>query len=201
MVSRSRRSRLGRTGGVFVGREQEMSELDASLDDALGGQGCVVMLAGEPGIGKTRAAQELETLAARRGALVFWGSCYEGEGAPPYWPWVQLLRQYIISHDAESLLSQMGPTASVIAEVAPEIRDKLPDLEPSPPLASGVETRFRLFDSISVFFKRASQAKPLVLILDDLHWADASSLLLLEFIAEDIGSMGGQARTHSRTRR
>jgi len=183
------RSRVGRTAGVFVGRDQEMLDLRAALDDALAGQGCLVTLVGEPGIGKTRAAQELGAIGETQGALVLWGNCYEGEGAPPYWPWIQLLRQYISAHDAESLLSQMGPAAAIIAEVVPELRDKLPDLEPPSALDSGAETRFRLFDSISVFFKRASQTNPLVLVLEDLHWADRSSLLLLEFVAKDIGSM------------
>jgi len=72
---------------VFVGRNQEMAQLEAALDDALSGQGRLVMLVGEPGIGKTRTAQELAVLAEQRGALVLWGRCYEGEGAPPYWPW------------------------------------------------------------------------------------------------------------------
>ena len=75
-------------GHMFVGRQREMAELRAVLDDALGGRGRLVMLAGEPGIGKTRTAQELAVLAEQRGALVLWGWCYEGEGAPPYWPWI-----------------------------------------------------------------------------------------------------------------
>jgi len=75
-------------GHMFIGRQREMAELRAALDDALGGRGRLVMLAGEPGIGKTRTAQELAVLAEQRGALVLWGWCYEGEGAPPYWPWV-----------------------------------------------------------------------------------------------------------------
>ena len=70
-------------GHVFVGRQREMAQLRAALDDALGGRGRLVMLAGEPGIGKTRTAQELAMLAEQRGAQVFWGWCYEGEGAPP----------------------------------------------------------------------------------------------------------------------
>ena len=76
-------------GHVFVGRQREVAELRAALDDALAGRGRLVMLAGEPGIGKTRTAQELAVYAEQRGALVLWGWCYEGEGAPPYWPWVR----------------------------------------------------------------------------------------------------------------
>ena len=76
-------------GSVFVGRQRELAELTAALDDALSGQGRLVMLVGEPGIGKTRTAQELASYAENRGAKVFWGRCYEEEGAPPYWPWVR----------------------------------------------------------------------------------------------------------------
>ena len=76
-------------GGVFVGRQREMGELKACLEDALSGRGRLVTLVGEPGIGKTRTAQELATYAGLRQAQVLWGRCYEGEGAPPYWPWVR----------------------------------------------------------------------------------------------------------------
>ena len=76
-----------RTDRVFVGRQREMAELTAALEDALSGQGRLIMLAGEPGIGKTRTAQELGALAEQRGAQVLWGRCYEEEGVPPYWPW------------------------------------------------------------------------------------------------------------------
>ena len=67
----------------------------AALDDAMSGQGRLVMLAGEPGIGKTRTAQELATLAEQRGAQVLWGRCYEEAGAPPYWPWVQSIGSFV----------------------------------------------------------------------------------------------------------
>lgn len=80
---------------VFVGRQREMAELRAALDDALSGDGRLVMLAGEPGIGKTRIAQELAAVAEGRGVRVLWGRCYEGGGAPPYWPWAQAIRTYV----------------------------------------------------------------------------------------------------------
>ncbi|HIB12956.1 MAG TPA: ATP-binding protein, partial [Dehalococcoidia bacterium] len=80
---------------VFVGRQQEMAALEAALHDALSGQGRLVMLAGEPGIGKTRTAQELAAYAKEHGVQVLWGWCYEEEGAPPYWPWVQTMRSYV----------------------------------------------------------------------------------------------------------
>ncbi|MCI0786968.1 MAG: AAA family ATPase, partial [Chloroflexi bacterium] len=174
-------------GRVFVGRRREMADLKAALDDALSGHGQMVMLAGEPGIGKTRIAQELASYAEQRGAQVLWGWCYEGEGAPPYWPWVQLMRAYVQQAGAEQLTAEMGPGAADIAEIVPEIRGKLPNLA-APPLLDPEPARFRLYDSITTFLKNAAQRQPLMLVLDDLHWADRSSLLLLEFLAREIGT-------------
>ena len=76
-------------GSVFVGRQREMAELTAALEETITGHGRLIMLAGEPGIGKTRITQELASYAENRGAKVLWGRSYEEEGAPPYWPWVQ----------------------------------------------------------------------------------------------------------------
>jgi predicted ATPase/DNA-binding CsgD family transcriptional regulator len=175
--------KLGR--GVFVGRQREMGELQAALADALSGHGRLVMLVGEPGIGKTRTAQELAAVAGQRGAQVLWGWCYEERGAPPYWPWVQPIRSYVQSRGPEQLGSEMGPGAADIAELLPEVRDKLPSLAP-PPALEPEQARFRLFESITTFLKRAAQSQPLVLVLDDLHWADKASLLLLQFLARQL---------------
>ena len=159
--------------------------LEAALDDALSGQGRVVMLAGEPGIGKTRTVQESAVLAEARGAQVLWGRCYEEQGAPPYWPWVQAIRAYVQQAGAEQLSAEMGSGAADIAEIVPEVQSKLPDLAVPRPLEPG-RARFRLFDSIATFLKNAARSRPLMLVLDDLHWADRSSLLLLEFLAQEI---------------
>jgi DNA-binding CsgD family transcriptional regulator/tetratricopeptide (TPR) repeat protein/DNA polymerase III delta prime subunit len=172
-------------GSVFVGRQHDMVQLKSALEDTLSGQGRLVMLVGEPGIGKTRTAQELAAHAAQQGAQVLWGWSYEEAGAPPYWPWVQPIRSYVQQCDAQQIRADMGLGAADIAEIIPEIRHKLPDLEPSPALEPE-QARFRLFDSITTFLKNASQTQPLMLVLDDLHWADRSSLLLLEFIAREI---------------
>ena len=171
---------------VFIGRQREMAELTAALDEALAGEGRLVLLAGEPGIGKTRTAQELAVLAEQRGARVLWGRCYEGEGAPPYWPWTQPLRSYVQQSSAEQLTAEMGPGAADIAEIVAGIRNKLSDLPISPALEPE-QARFRLFDSVTTFLKNLARRQPLMLVLDDLHWADRSSLLLLEFLARELG--------------
>jgi hypothetical protein len=172
-------------GGVFVGREKEMDELRAGLEDALSGRGRLLMLVGEPGIGKTRTSEEFATYAGLRNAQVLWGRCYEGEGAPAYWPWVQVVRSYVHDRDPKELMSEMGPGAADIAQVVSEVRERLPGL-PEPPALEPEQARFRLFDSITTFLKNASKGQPIVLVLDDLHWADKPSLLLLQFLAREL---------------
>jgi len=172
-------------GGVFVGRLREMDDLQAALEDALSGRGRLVALSGEPGIGKTRTAQELGVLAEHQGAQVLWGRCYEEEGVPPYWPWVQAIRSYISGKDPEELRSEMGAGSQHVAEIISEVRERLPGLG-TPPHVEPEQACFRLFDAITNFLKNAAQNQPLMLVLDDLQWADRSSLLLLEFLAREI---------------
>jgi len=171
--------------GVFVGREREVEELRRGLDDALSGRGQLLLLVGEPGIGKTRTASELCTYARLRGAQVLIGRCYEGEGAPAYWPWVQAIRSYVAECDSGDLESEMGPGAADIAQMVSEVHAKLPGLT-APPAIEPDQARFRLFDSITSFLKNASRRQPLVLLLDDLHWADKASLLMVQFLARDL---------------
>ncbi|MFQ6028719.1 MAG: AAA family ATPase, partial [Dehalococcoidia bacterium] len=170
----------------FLGRQREMRDLQVALEDTLSGQGRLAMLVGEPGIGKTRTAQELAAYAQQAGAQVIWGWCYDEEGAPPYWPWVQALRSYVLAKDPEQLQSEMGFGAATIAEIISEVHAKLPGLEPPPVLDSPEQARFRLFDSITTFLKSAAHTQPLMLVLDDLHWADKPSLLLLQFLARQL---------------
>jgi class 3 adenylate cyclase len=171
--------------GVFVGREPEVAKLRTALDDALSGRGRLVLLSGEPGIGKTRCSDELATYARLRGAQVLTGRCYESEGAPAYWPWVQVVRSYAHSRDPDDLRSELGSGASVIAQVVPEVGARVVGLE-APPAMEPEQARFRLFDSITAFLKNAAQRQPLLLVLDDLHWADEPSLLLLRYLASEM---------------
>jgi len=172
-------------GGVFIGREQETKELRVALNDTLAGKGHLFMLVGEPGSGKTRMTEQLATYARLCNAQVLIGRCYEGEGAPAFWPWLQIVRSYAQEMEPEKLLSAMGPGAADIAQVVSEIKERLPDL-PAPPPLEPEQARFRLFDSVTTFLKNASKLQPLVVILDDLHWADKPSLLLLQFLARDL---------------
>ena len=171
----------------FIGRQPELATLTSALDDTLAGRGQMVLLAGEPGIGKTRLAQELVSRAESSGAQVMWGWCYEHAGAPPYWPYVQPIRTYAKAIDPLTLSAQLGLGGPAIAEIVPELRAKLPDLG-QPLSAEPEQARFRLFDSVSTFIKNIAQSRPLLLVVDDLHWADSSSLLMLEFLVREIAA-------------
>ena len=186
-VERDASSLESLAGGVFVGRQAEMDQLKAGLEDVLGGSGRLIALMGEPGIGKTRTSEEFVTYAGLRGAQTLWGRCYETGGQPPYWPWVQAIRSYVREVDADDLRRQMGSSASVMAELITDIKDRLPEVQAPPEIEDPDSARFRLFDSIASFLKSASQTQPLVIVLDDLHWSDRPSLQFLEFMARELG--------------
>ncbi len=178
----------GLAGGIFVGREREIGKLREAVDAALAGSGCLQLLVGEPGIGKTRVAEELATYATLRGAPVYWGRCREDDGAPAYWPWVQAIRQLVRDADPVGMAWQMGAGAAEVAQLVPEVAERL-DIEPAG-RSESEEERFRLFDSVTSFLVAASRDRPMVLILDDLHWADEPSLLLLKYASAELGSSG-----------
>jgi len=180
-------SRTSTGSDVFVGRERELAVLGAALEQTLGGHGQIVVLAGEPGIGKTRTAQVLARYAEQRDVRALWGRCYEEPGAPPYWPWLQVIRAFAETQDDERLRAILGPAASDLAEMVPELAQRLPELPPAPRSADATQARFRLFDAIAGFWKRAAAETAHLLILDNLHWADAPSLRLLEFLAPEVG--------------
>lgn len=174
-----------RGGTSFVGRVQELKILRAGLDCAFDGQGGVVLLAGEPGIGKTSLAVEFARRAQLAGAEVLVGRCYEGEGAPAFWPWTQLLRAYVAARDAGTLAAELGASAPDVATVCPELIDRLG--EAVRPVGSDPKLdRFRLFDGVTRTLSRAALVRPIVLQLDDLHGADEPSLLLLQFLARAL---------------
>ncbi len=173
---------------AFVGRQRELAEIDASLRDALAGRSRLVMIVGEPGIGKTRLAEQGADLAAAHGAQVAWGRCAEGGGAPAYWPWIQIVR--IVSRDpaAADWLRQIGPAAARVVQLFPELRERVPEL-PATQSSAGLDAeqaRFALFDATVAFLSRVASDRPLVLVLDDLHAADDPSFRLLEFLARDL---------------
>jgi DNA-binding SARP family transcriptional activator len=176
-----------RTTSVFVGRAAELRELRAGLDDAFAGQGRLYLIAGEPGIGKSRLTDELIGHARARGALALVGRCWEAGGAPAYWPWVQALRTYVRETDPNALRAQLGAGAAELAQILPELHELLPGLPEHGTLESE-SARFRLFDATAELLRNASKSRPIVFVLDDLHAADAPSLLLLQFLARGLAS-------------
>ena len=147
------------------------------------------MLAGEPGIGKTRLAEETARYAAANGTRVFWGRCWEGGGAPAFWPWIQVIRSSLESARwSEGVPEHVKPGLVRIAQMVPALRPALPPSEPA--RGSGSEPprsdRFLLFDAISGLLKWLAGGGPLMLILDDVHAADEDSLVLLRFLAREL---------------
>ena len=171
---------------IFVGRELELGRLQEALVAARDGQGRLVLVGGEMGIGKSYLVRRLAGEVKRSGLDALWGRVWEEEGAPVYWPWVMILRQLLDSHDPDWLRQRLGADAAVVAQVVPEVAERLPGLA-EPPRLESTQDRFRLFDSLTKFLKRAVSDRPLVLVLDDLHRADDSSLLLLRFLTRDLG--------------
>jgi CheY-like chemotaxis protein/tetratricopeptide (TPR) repeat protein len=174
------RERVGRhlPRPVCVGRGAERRLLADELRRATAGEGRVVLVTGDDGIGKTTLACEVEALARDAGALVLRGRCLEGAGVPAYWPWTLVLRGYEKVVGAERLRAELGPAARLLALPAAD----------DPSLATGGPElgRFRLLDGVTQCLRRAAAERPLVLVLDDLHHADPSSLELLHFLAAEI---------------
>ncbi len=180
-------ARQTRQAPAFVGRERELQRLVETLDDANQGLGRIVLVSSEAGGGKTHLLEEFSRRAATTNHRIYYGWCWEGEGARPYWPWIQILRSLIATRSRDELREQMGSGVLDIARILPSLRDKLPELPESPPIQSDQE-RFRLFDSITRFLSCVARNDGThVLILDDLQWADAPSLRLIEFLAHEMG--------------
>jgi predicted ATPase/class 3 adenylate cyclase len=174
--------------GVFVGREQELERLHRAFDEAFAGRGSLVMLVGEPGIGKTRTVQELETYARIRGGLALWGAAHEAAGAPAYWPWVQIGRAYGSVNDVTALTPDMQGKVPLLASIFPERREDANFAEPEA-LDDPEAAQFRLFDAYTTFVRAMAKQAPLIIAIDDLHWADKPTLLLLQHLARDLSHM------------
>lgn len=171
---------LGR--GSFVGRGGEIDQVVAALEEALGGRGAVFLVGGEPGIGKSRLAEEVSARARETGFRVLWGRCWEEGGAPAYWPWVQCIRSLLRHGGAPAIPPDR---AGEVAQLVPELKELIPGI-PQPAEADPETARFRLFDAAAALFRAAGDAEPLALVIDDLHAADQPSLLFLRFLAAEV---------------
>ena len=172
----------------FVGREAERTELRRLLDQAAKGHGALAMIGGEPGVGKTRIAEELMAEARQRNMTALIGHCYEMEGALPYIPFVEMVEAGARLFPPETLREALGESAPEVAKLMPELRRLFPDI-PEPPELPPEQERHYLFNGMRDFLARVGRAQPLLLVLDDLHWADDSTLLLLQHIAQQLQEM------------
>jgi len=171
----------------LIGREMERKELWRHLDEALAGSGSLVLIGGEPGIGKTHLISAILDEARRRGAYANIGHCYEMEGSPPYMPFVEMLEHTARVAPKEGFRAALGDSASEIAKLIPELRRMYSDIPPPVELPPAQQRRF-LFNAYRDFIDRASKTTPIVRVFEDMHWADEPTLLLFEHIAQTLPS-------------
>ncbi|MGD9934196.1 MAG: AAA family ATPase [Dehalococcoidia bacterium] len=173
----------------FVGRPVETARLREKLALAVSGQGGVVMLVGEPGIGKTRMIEQFCDDAVADGAVAIGGRCFEGEWAPPFGPFVEALSALSKLATPAELRADMGYGAAALARLVPAIGEARPEtLEPTQLTPN--EEHFRILDAVRELLLAQAKRRPLVLVLDDLHWADAGSLAMLRHCARRVRGSG-----------
>src|SRR5438128_712227 len=144
------------------------------------------MVVGEPGIGKTALCEQLATYVAVRGGRTLVGHAYEeGSLSLPYLAFVEALRSYVLTREPEGLKQDLGSGAAEVARIVSEVRDRVA-VEVRPPSADPDEDRWRLYQALGGFLRNASTVQPLLVILEDLHWADRGSLDLLVYLPRQL---------------
>ena len=169
---------------MFVGRRRELGQLRAGLEQALRGRGAMFLVTGEAGIGKSRLTEELAAEAQTRGATTLWGFATQAEGAPPYWAWIQILRSLLRELGPAEFQELAGPGLSLLVRLVPELSGQFADVAPTS-IADDLP-RFATYDAVAQLLVKAASRKPIVVVLEDLHWADVPSLLLLQLLADAI---------------
>jgi DNA-binding winged helix-turn-helix (wHTH) protein/tetratricopeptide (TPR) repeat protein len=174
-------------GIPLIGRDLEFAELKRLLNEALAGRGSMVMIGGEPGIGKTHIARAVLEEAKHRGAVGVIGHCYEMEGTLPYVPFVEVLEYISRMAPREGFRQSLGDDAPEVARLMPELRTIYPDIPPAVQLPPEQQRR-SLFNAFRSYVERASRVSPVVVVFEDLHWADEPTLLLLQHLAQTIST-------------
>lgn len=182
-VMEQRIHQTSQSAATFVGRLEELAAFKRVMTSAAQGVGRVVVLAGAPGIGKTRLAERLSAQARQGGLAVHWARCWEWGGAPAFWPWVQLIRGIARATSSEQVARWLGDERDRVGRLVPQLLDASEDLQE---IAAGTEARFALFEATTHFLRQAALEMPLLLVIDDLHAADPSSLHLLRFLSREI---------------
>ena len=173
---------------ALVGRESELAQARRLLDEAVAGHGGVLLLGGEPGVGKTRLAEEVLAEGRQRGCLALTGCCYETDGTTPFIPWVEIVERSASIVPNAAFREALGDAAPEVAKLFPELRQMFPDIPPPIELPPEQQRRY-LFSNFLSFVKRGTRVTPQVLLIDDLHWADDSTLLLLQHVAQHAAEM------------
>ena len=172
-------------GKAFVGREAEIQQLHKAFDEAMSGHGSMVMVVGEPGIGKTSLCEQLATYATLRGGRHLVGHCYEeGSLSLPYLAFVEAMRSYVLARAPDDLKTDLGSGASEVARIVSEVRDRL-QVEPSQP-GDPEQDRYRLMQAVTSFLTNAASVQPLVIVLEDLHDADRGALDMLTHVSRNL---------------
>src|SRR5262245_57306079 len=167
---------------VLVGRQGELSQLEDHLLSVNRGDGRLVLLTGEAGIGKTRLATELAKRARKLGCDVLWGSCSDAELTLPYLPLVEALGNHLDGQELELVRSGLGRTASELAQLFPQLDDGLPAAVGG----DSAQAKLRLFESVVALLEFWAHDRGLLLVLDDIHWADDSTRELLDYAARRL---------------
>ncbi len=182
MANTDDRSPVLRPGrGPLVGRTRELAILEGALAEAHNGHPSVVLLVGEPGIGKTRLLEEFPRPELAAGVRVLRGGASESEGMPPYLPVIEALGEYIASADSATLSAVINPSAGYLARLLPQVETRLGPVV-SPSSVSPEHDRLRLYEAVTTLVERIAARETLVLALDDLQWADAATCDLLVYI-------------------
>jgi eukaryotic-like serine/threonine-protein kinase len=171
-----------------IGRDAELKQLELRLEDTLAGRGSLILIGGEPGIGKTHLSSALLDAARLRGAFVITGHCHEMEGSPPYAPFIDMLEHIARSLPRDTFRHTLGDDAPEVARLMPELRRMFPDMPPVLALPPEQQRRF-LFNACRAFMERLARLMPVVALFEDLHWADEPALLLLQHLAQAAAGM------------
>jgi tetratricopeptide (TPR) repeat protein len=173
----------------FVERDEERANLRRAVNGALGGEGRLVFVSGEAGVGKSRLVEEVSAEAEARGMRVLVGHCVEMGGSPPYLPFVEIVEQAITGpRSTLAMREALGDAAPEIARIVPGLRRVFPDISAPVDLPPELARRY-LWNSVLEFTERAARQQPLLVILEDLHWADESTILLTEYLAPLLAEM------------
>lgn len=170
----------------LFGRSTELRWVHDTLEHRAGAK--LIFVSGEAGIGKTRLIEQSMQLGAAENRTVLWGHCDESREPLPLWPWAQILRGYAASQPADRVSASFGSEIVELARLVPSLSDQFPEKSFASPALDPDENRLRLYGAITSFLMRASELRPMVIVLDDLQWIDAASLLMLRTVARDLAA-------------